>query len=332
MSHLSHVAYRRPVRQGKAASRPRTTVRVAPLPRGTLLMTEPTNDRTTAPRRRLARSLIVPLVLALVASASAGGWIRVRRGDTLSELALKHGTTVEALRTLNKLPGNNLIIEGQLLRVGTVPVVAAKAPRAKATTRKVDVTYVVRPGDGVFRIASRFRADPRWIASRNKLPKSWLIHPGQRLVVGFTYMRIAAPGTPQPAKRVDKAYVRRLITREARRWGVDPALALALAYNESGWQQHVVSSVGAIGVMQVMPGTGEWVSRYVAHRPLNLRDVEDNVEAGIRYFALLQRVAGRDDLALAGYYQGLASVRKRGMYDDTKAYVKNIQALRRRFA
>ncbi|HEV2890119.1 MAG TPA: LysM peptidoglycan-binding domain-containing protein [Frankiaceae bacterium] len=294
-------------------------------------MTEPTTVAPT-PRRRLARALLVPLVLALVASASAGGWIRVRRGDTLWELAQKHGTTVEALRALNKLPGNNLILEGQMLRVGTVPVVAAKAPRAKATVRKVDVTYVVRPGDGVYRIATRFKADPRWIASRNRLPRDWMVHPGQRLVVGFTYMRIAAPGTPQPARRVDKAYVRRLVAREAGRWGVDPALALALSYNESGFQQHVVSSVGAIGVMQVMPGTGEWVSRYIANRPLNLRDVEDNVEAGVRYFALLRRVAGRDDLALAGYYQGLASVRAKGMYDDTKAYVKNILALRRRFA
>jgi hypothetical protein len=47
---------------------------------------------------------------------------------------------------------------------------------------------------------------------------------------------------------------------------------------------------------------------------------------------MLQRVARDDRLALAGYYQGLSSVKKRGMYDDTKAYVANILALRRRFA
>ena len=295
-------------------------------------MTTPTETTPSRSVRHLSRVLLVALVLALVASASAGGWIRVRRGDTLSELAKKHGTTVAALRALNKLPGNNLIIEGQLLRVGTVPVVAKKAPRAKPTVRRVDVTYVVRPGDGVYRISTRFRADPKWIASRNRLPKSWMVHPGQRLVVGFRYVSISPPATPQPANRVAKSYVRQLVVRNARRFGVDPALALALSYNESGFQQHVVSSVGAIGAMQVMPGTGEWVSRYLAGRRLDLRDVEDNVEAGVRYFRMLQRIAGRDDLALAGYYQGLASVRKRGMYDDTKAYVKNILTLRRRFA
>lgn len=294
-------------------------------------MTEP----TTAPlrtHRRALRVLVVAVLLSLVAGASAGGWIRVRRGDTLSELAQKHGTTVEALRKLNNLPGNNLIFEGQMLRVGAVPVVAKNAPKAKAVTRRIEVTYVVRPGDGLFRIAQRFHGNPRWIAQRNRLPKDWMVHPGQRLVVNTAVVRIAPPATRAAGPVVSKTYVRALIVKNARRFGVDPALALALAYNESGWQQHVVSSVGAVGVMQVMPGTGEWVSKYLAGRSLNLRDVEDNVEAGVRYFAMLQRIAGNDRLALAGYYQGLSSVKKRGMYDDTKAYVANILALRRRFA
>ena len=290
-------------------------------------MTEPIRSH-----RRALRVLLVTVLLAAVAGASTGGWIRVRRGDTLSELAEKHDTTVAALRALNKLPGNNLIIEGQLLRIGTVPVVAKGTPKAKATSRRVDVTYVVRPGDGVFRIAAKHRADPRWIASRNRLPRSWMVHPGQRLVVGFAWVRIAAPATRAVGTKVPKSYVKALVVKNARRFGVDPGLALALSYNESGWQQHVVSSVGAIGAMQVMPGTGKWVSEYLAGRPLDLRRVEDNVEAGVRYFAMLQRLTGRDDHALAGYYQGLSSVRKRGMYDDTKAYVKNILALRHRFA
>jgi len=290
-------------------------------------MTEPIRSR-----RRALRVLLVPVLLALVAGASTGGWIRVRRGDTLSELARKHGTTVAALRALNKLPGNNLIIEGQLLRVGTVPVVAKSATRAKPTSRRVEVTYVVRPGDGVIRIATKYKVDPRYLVKRNNIPRSMVIHPGQRLVVGSQIVRIAAPGTPAVGQRVPKAYVRQLVVRNARRFGVDPALALALSYNESGFQQHVVSNVGAIGAMQVMPGTGVWVSKYLAGRTLDLRRVEDNVEAGVRYFAMLQRIAGRDDLALAGYYQGLTSVRKRGMFDDTKAYVKNILTLRRRFA
>jgi soluble lytic murein transglycosylase-like protein len=289
-------------------------------------MTEPTPARRS--HRGVLRALLVPLLLALVVSAAAGGpgpgWIKIKRGDTLSELALKHHTTVAALRALNKLPGNNLIIEGRWLRVGKVPVVTKATPTAKFKT--VAVTYVVRSGDGVYRIANKFSADPNWIAKRNNLRRGWMIHPGQRLVVGMVKVRTAAK-----PKKVSRAYVRQLIVRESKRAGLDPALALALAYEESGWQQSVTSSVGAIGAMQVMPRTGAWVAKYLVGRPLDLRKAEDNVLAGVRYLAMLKRLAPRTELAVAGYYQGLTSVMKKGMYDDTKAYVANILALRHRF-
>lgn len=288
-----------------------------------------TSSRTTrALARPLVRAIGVPLLLAAVATASVGGpgWIKIKRGDTLSELALKYGTTVEALRELNDLPGNNLIIAGQWLRVGRVPAVTKSAPRP---ARRVVVRYTVRPGDGLIRIANKYGTDWRWIARRNKVGRSLVIHPGQRLVVKETVSRGAAPRAR--AQYVSKERARQAVAREARRQGVSVPLALALAYNESGFQQHVTSSVGALGVMQVMPGTGKWVAQHLVHRPLNLRDLEDNVLAGITYFRLLLRITGRTDMALAGYYQGLASVRQRGMYDDTKAYVKNILALRSRF-
>ena len=290
-------------------------------------MTEP----TTTPRpllRHLARAVLVPVLLAAVVGASVGGpgWVRVRRGDTLSELALKHGTTVEALRELNDLPGNNLIITGQWLRIGRVPTVTKKAQPAKL--RRVATTYVVRRGDGLIRIANRYDADWRWIARRNNVPASLVIHPGQRLVVKE---RFARTGTVSKAVAASKGYARHIVAYEARRAGVPVDLALALAYMESGFQQRVTSSVGAMGVMQVMPATGAWVAKHLVGRPLDLRDLHDNVVAGIRYFKMLLRITGRVDEALAGYYQGLTSVRKRGMYEETKRYVKVILALRQRF-
>lgn len=286
-------------------------------------MTEPSRPPYA---RALARVLAVPLLLALVAGAAAGGpgWIRIKRGDTLSELALEHHTTVAALRALNKLPGNNLIIAGQWLRVGTVPVVSKTTPAAKL--KQVEVTYVVRSGDGVYRIANRYHADPKWIATRNHLPADWMIHPGQRLVVAVTTVKTAAA-----APHVSRKQVRALIRSAARRFGVSESLALAVACEESGFQQHVVSSVGAIGAMQVMPETGAWVAKYLVGRPLDLRNAKDNVTAGVAYLAMLRRIAGKTETAVAAYYQGLTSVRKNGMYDDTKAYVANVLALRRRF-
>ena len=291
--------------------------------------------------------LAVALALGVVATVAAPGVIVIRRGDTLSELARKHGTTVQALRELNGLGGNNLIIAGRTLRVSKVPAVrAAAAPKA----RWVEVTHTVVRGDTLIGIAARYRQTPAGIAKRNQLPRSGVVRLGQRLVVGSRKVAAPASKPAKPAKPVKaikakaaaatfttpppapRKQVRALIIAQAKKHGVDPYLALALAWQESGLQQDVVSSVGALGVMQVMPTTGDWVSEHLAKRPLDLYDVEDNVEAGVRYLAQLLKVAKSPDQALAGYYQGLRSVTTRGMYDDTKRYVTNITAIRRRLA
>jgi soluble lytic murein transglycosylase-like protein len=84
--------------------------------------------------------------------------------------------------------------------------------------------------------------------------------------------------------------------------------------------------------MQVMPGTWEWVQRNLGVGPLSSTSAEDNVRAGSAYLASLLREAGGDvRLAAAGYYQGMNSVRTRGMFDDTRRYVDNVLALRARF-
>jgi soluble lytic murein transglycosylase-like protein len=124
-----------------------------------------------------------------------------------------------------------------------------------------------------------------------------------------------------------RATVRRLIRQTARAVGVEPALALAVAEQESGFQQRVVSPADAIGVMQVLPATGRWVAREVVGRPLDLLDVTDNILAGVTLLAVLTRAAPTPQ-AVAGYYQGLASVRRHGMFADTRRYVANVLRLR----
>jgi N-acetylmuramoyl-L-alanine amidase len=277
---------------------------------------------------RVGRVLVVPLLLGLILSAGAGGVVRVRRGDTLWGLAQRHQTTVAALRHANGMrPNESTIYAGQTLRL------PGGGTRAGHPTRTVRRYHTVVRGDTLFKIARRYHRSPEWIARRNHLPPSRIVRLGARLLVGSDRRVVhrSAPARRHPA-RVPRARVVRLIRAEARRAGIDPSLALGLSYLESGFQQHVVSSAGAVGVMQVMPGTGAWVSRYLVGRRLNLYRVEDNVTAGVRYLALLLRTAGRERTAIAGYYQGLASVRRNGMYKDTKRYVRNVRALQRRFA
>ena len=118
----------------------------------------------------------------------------------------------------------------------------------------------------------------------------------------------------------------------AGRNGVPASLASAIAWQESGFNNAMVSSANARGVMQVMPGTWSWVQANLARRQLNPSLPIDNVGAGVLYLVhLLQETGGDPALAAAGYYQGLSSVRSIGMLPETKRYVANVLALRPRF-
>src|SRR5690606_20101586 len=112
----------------------------------------------------------------------------------------------------------------------------------------------------------------------------------------------------------------------AKRHGVDPKLMLALSYTESGWSQRAVSPANAIGIMQVIPSSGDWASALIG-RKLNLLDPQDNVTAGTVVMRALLRAADNEDQAIAGYYQGLHGVRTQGMYPDTKNYVATVKAV-----
>jgi soluble lytic murein transglycosylase-like protein len=121
--------------------------------------------------------------------------------------------------------------------------------------------------------------------------------------------------------------VRAAIDRWSRSYGVDPELARALAWMESGFQQDVVSSAGAIGVMQLLPETWEFVDAVLLgfRTP---RTYEGNVRAGVRYLRWqLDEFDGDVRRALAGWYQGARAVRERGVYAETKEFVRIVLAL-----
>jgi LysM repeat protein len=303
------------------------------------------------PRRVPYRTLAILLILASVLTAGATSTIRVKQGDTLWEIAQRHHTTVAVLRQLNDLPGSGTIYVGDVLKV---PGAAPAAPR-RPTSRIVEKGYTVKAGDNLTLIAKRYGVSVRTIQVRNKLPRSGVVVIGRRLAIPVRVS--AAPATKPnsathnaglliPAKvqrsaaqhraylgshrQPSKAAVRKLVYKTAKRIGLDPSLALAVAFHESGFQQRVVSPVDAIGVMQVLPSTGRALSA-AYHRKLNLLKVEDNVLAGTLLLSQLVRATGRADLALAGYYQGLGSVRARGMLPQTHAYIRNVTVLRARF-
>ena len=115
--------------------------------------------------------------------------------------------------------------------------------------------------------------------------------------------------------------------------GVSPSLAEAIGYQESGFNNGEVSSTGAVGVMQIMPSTWSWIGQNLAGPPpLSPTSAADNIRAGsLLLHSLLSDTGGDAAQAVAGYYQGLQSVRAHGLFSDTQAYVNNVLALRQRF-
>jgi soluble lytic murein transglycosylase-like protein len=220
------------------------------------------------------------------------------------------------------------------------------------------VTYrhLVVEGDSVIGIARQYKVTPSVVARANHLRDARIVRLGTVLSIPVTRTITVAParsaansfaGRTYPATVVaaaarDRAalaqrpkpsrdFVTSFIVRTAKANHVDPALALAVAYQESGFNQRVVSVADAIGVMQVIPSTGAWASGVVGHR-LDLLDVRQNVLAGVILLRVLTKNASSLQNAVAGYYQGLASVSQNGMYADTKQYVNNVLQLRKGFA
>lgn len=180
--------------------------------------------------------------------------------------------------------------------------------------------YVVRPGDTLTAIAARAGTTVTALADANDLADPDRIVAGQRLTV-----------PSQQATRASRAESGRLVTQVAREWGWSPRFVKALAWQESGWRMDTRSSTGAVGIMQVMPGTGEFVSHALVGRTLDLHDPHDNVTAGVAFLDHLYDLTGGDvELTLGGYYQGLRSISENGMYPDTERYIANVLALRDR--
>ena len=184
--------------------------------------------------------------------------------------------------------------------------------------------HVVAAGESFFAIAARYHVSPWRLARRNSIPLTSVIVPGQRLALPLG-ARLSAPSNAGPPASRDS--VRGALDYWSRVYGVDPALARARAGLESGFQEDVVSNVGAVGVMQLLPETWAFVDSVLLGTPTP-RTYQGNVRAGVRYLRWqLDEFGGDRRLALAGWYQGARAVREIGLYDDTKLFVRVVLQL-----
>lgn len=296
------------------------------------------------------------------APAGRGGTLQpgryvVREGDTVLGIARRAGVAPQAIIAANGLSapaymirdGSSLIIPSGRGAVQTAGSTKSgdRAKVAGPGVRGGPVAgsgYRVRRGDTVIGLAARSGVSAAAIIAANGLaPPTYMIRDGQVLQIPrkgsvpaqqrAPKARAQVPGTPPGSGRhPSPGQVGAALDANARRYGLPPDLVKGVAWQESGWRQDVVSSVGAVGVMQLMPGTAGWISDNLVRRRIDSANYADNVEGGTAYLEYLLRQVGRDErLALASYYQGLGSVRKRGLLEESKRYVANVQAHRKKF-
>ena len=257
-----------------------------------------TSQSTTAPASTKTSTAVTSSTSA-TASVAASQSYTVKAGDTLSAIASKYGTTVSKLATLNGIKNPALIYVGQRLTINTATRTTAQTNNTQTGHAREQLVQNNFPG---------YTYSDATIAAANE----------------NKYSLNAMSNTPS------KAQVQQMIVNTAKQMGVNPRLALAHAYVESGFDATAVSPANAIGVMQVIPSSGEWASQLVG-RKLNLLNPQDNITAGVAIIRYLQANASSLDQGIAGYYQGLGGVRKYGMKADTVRYVNVVKQAMSRF-
>jgi soluble lytic murein transglycosylase-like protein len=136
------------------------------------------------------------------------------------------------------------------------------------------------------------------------------------------FRRLAGKLVPVPSADLEP-----LIQRQSDSQNLDPKLVKAVIQVESGYNHKALSNKGAMGLMQLMPDTASLFN------VRNAFDPEENLRAGTRYLRqLLDRFAGRLELALASYNAGPGAVERHGgvpPYAETRDYVKQVMMLYR---
>jgi N-acetylmuramoyl-L-alanine amidase len=290
-------------------------------------------------------------------SSATGGYV-VQPGDTLSAIAARAGLSVSELAAANGLDPNGVLVAGHTLSVsggsssssGTAVPVSSSSSSASSSSAG---SYVVQPGDTLSAVAARAGVSVAGLAVANGLDPNGILPAGTALQLsggsssGTTGpvststasangqpVGVAAQGTASaPPYPTPETVTSSQVGQIASANGVSPSLAAAIGYQESGFNNNLVSSADARGVMQILPGTWDWINRTLTNgTPLAPASAAENVRGGVLLLhSLLNSTGGDSALAAAGYYQGLSSVRANGMFSDTQNYVNNIMALRQRF-
>jgi soluble lytic murein transglycosylase-like protein len=178
------------------------------------------------------------------------------------------------------------------------------------------VSYMDSSGKRVF-----INADPAPVA---KQAKSALSRASGITKIAFHSTQHFLNATPElsAAALANRDKIEEMIHEVSTRYRVDPALVRAVIETESHWNSTAISRRGALGLMQLVPGTAQQLGVN------NALDPKQNLDGGVRYLhSLLERYNGDLDKALAAYNAGPGAVDRAGgvpRYRETREYVQKV--------
>jgi hypothetical protein len=257
------------------------------------------------PRHFLLRTIAVVagLLLGGQAGFTASGppTVIVQPGDSLWGLSRRYGVSLPSLAASNGMRVDDVLLIGRRLTISSHP------PPHRAGPGKAEPAPVRVPTAGE-RLQMRSFCDTyRSPSGPAGLPPALMAHP-------------------------ERLALRPLFVRWAHSYQVPADLVQAIAWQESGWQNDVVSSADARGIGQLLPQTAAFVNRLLGTQ-LKLTVAEDNIRMEVRYLAyLLQATGGQLCGAVASYYQGFATLERIGVLRDTQVYVQSVLGMRAKFA
>ena len=292
--------------------------------------------------RRALGPLGRPLFGARTLHRGAFGWdvavlqfLLVRQGISVPVNAYFDGPTLHGVRLLQRrlhvrrdgIVGPHTLTA--IVRREPVPLARRVVVVARHTHRSHLRIHVVRAGETLTAIARRYHSTVARLARLNHLDPSHVLLIGTRLRVPASHLQhVTVRRTAYRTAGVSS--VRALLDHWAAHYGVSVHLVRALGWMESGYNNALVSSVGARGIMQLLPTTFRFAeSVLIGHRVRH--NANGNVRAGVAYLAhLLHDFHGNKRLALAGWYQGERAVRKHGLYKVSRQFVADVLSLEKR--
>ncbi len=260
--------------------------------------------------RRHFRLTAVVLSLGLLIAAGAAGFVTssvhvVQPGDTLWAISRANGLTVAQLAAANNMGENDLLLIGRHLYI---PLSGSGSTSSAAVSTASSSTGSSSSGSSSASNPSTF------CSTFSESGGPWGVLPS---LLQESPSRLAL----QP-----------LFIHWASYYGLSLPLLEAIAWQESGWQQGVTSSVGAVGTGQIMPATATFISGSLIGMPMNINSVSDNIRMSAAFLAYLADIEGNNRCrTIAAYYEGPVNLSTYGVFPESQVYVASVEALIPRF-